>query len=189
LLQSNGKFVLVGETFTLASGTDFAATRVNGNGTLDSTFGNNGRVITDFFDNTSFASCAALQPDGKILAAGTVFRSDVDIDFGLARYNGDGPSFDVCLQDDGNGNLLQFNSTTGDYIFSNCRKGLTLVGTGAVSTRFCKIEFRDRRADRALSASINSCTRSGAASMQVFSQGRTFTITDEDTTNNTCACR
>lgn len=30
--------------------------------------------------------------------------------------------FDICLQDDVNGNLLEFNSTTGEYGFSNCRK-------------------------------------------------------------------
>ena len=39
------------------------------------------------------------------------------MDFALARY--DGAGFNICLQGDSNGNLLQFNSTTGDYKFLN----------------------------------------------------------------------
>src|SRR5262249_32113701 len=67
----------------------------NSNGTLDTTFGNGGLVITTFNSQGAFASALVLQPDGKILAAGTKyinFTSDEssDTDFAIARYNTDG---------------------------------------------------------------------------------------------------
>src|SRR5262245_11323974 len=49
-------------------------------GSLDSTFGTNGKVFTDF-SGSDAASALALQPDGKIIAAG-----NGSIGFGLARY-------------------------------------------------------------------------------------------------------
>jgi hypothetical protein len=102
--------------------------------------------------------------------------------------------FDTCIQDDANGNLLQFNSVSGDYLFSSCRKGFRLSGKGVVTTRACKIELRDtgpdaRRPDRNVSALANPCTRVGTVSLQVFSPSQTFAITDSNIGNNTCSCR
>lgn len=36
--------------------------------------------------------------------------------------------FDVCLQDESNGNILQFSSIAGNYLFTNCR-GFSTGGT------------------------------------------------------------
>lgn len=41
------------------------------------------------------------------------------------------PVFDFCIQDESNGNLLKFNSTTGNYQFTNCST-LTLNGTASI---------------------------------------------------------
>src|SRR5712692_8860195 len=41
---------------------------------------------------------------------------------------------DTCLQDDSDGSVLQFNSATGDYQYTNCG-GVTLSGTGSVIRR------------------------------------------------------
>lgn len=96
--------------------------------------------------------------------------------------------FDMCLQDDSSGNLLQFNSTTGDYQFVNCESNLTLSGKGTLMQRSGNITLQHNAADRRVSVKLDTRVKRGTASIQVFSLGRTFTITDRDTTNNTCGC-
>lgn len=188
-LQPDGKIILAGPfvPFPFLSSIGFVIARYNSNGSQDASFGDGGKVITSFPGIGSEATAVAIQADGKIVAAGTTFNTDFLGDFALARY--DGASFNICLQDDSNGNLLQFNSTTGDYKFSNCRKGFTLTGRGTVSIFFCKVELKDVERDRNVSVLANTCTHAGTASVRDFSRNQTFTISDRDITNNTCSCR
>ena len=91
-LQPDGKIVVAGGA---ASGlhSDFAIARYNANGTLDATFGNGGKVTTDFSGSEDVAFGVVIQTDGKIVAAGAashVVAGAVNTDFGLARYNTDG---------------------------------------------------------------------------------------------------
>src|SRR5215475_7537628 len=58
-------------------------------GTLDTSFGTSGKVTTDFGGTGAAARTVAVQPDGKILAAGVAAFNGV-ADFALARYNSDG---------------------------------------------------------------------------------------------------
>jgi len=95
--------------------------------------------------------------------------------------------FDLCLQDESNGTSLQINSATGDYQLVNCA-GITLSGTGALTRRGCLITLQVNGPDRRLLARIDTCTKSGTATIQVFSQGATFTIMDRNTANSTCGC-
>jgi uncharacterized delta-60 repeat protein len=82
VLQADGKLVTAG---SVNGGSDFALIRYNTNGSLDSTFGNNGRVTTDFNGRFDEAYALVLQADGKLVAAGTNYS-----DFALARYNSNG---------------------------------------------------------------------------------------------------
>jgi uncharacterized delta-60 repeat protein len=60
-------------------------------GDLDSSFGTDGRVTTDFDSRDDFGVGAALQPDQKIVVAGnSAVFGPFNIDFALARYNPDG---------------------------------------------------------------------------------------------------
>jgi uncharacterized delta-60 repeat protein len=63
-------------------------------GTLDSTFGTTGKVTTSFPPNTTgMAMAPAVQPDGKIVVAGTVSfvaGGPTSTSIALARYNTDG---------------------------------------------------------------------------------------------------
>jgi uncharacterized delta-60 repeat protein len=194
-LQPNGKIVAAGYA-SCCSFTEFALARYKTDGSLDSTFGTGGKVTTSFLDGSGEAHGIALQADGKIIAAGRALDFNTfGFKFALSRYMGD-PSFDLCLQDDSNGNLLQFNSTTGDYLFTDCRKGITLRGTGAVTNDpyGCKITLQDagpntKRPDRSVLVQVNRCTHAARASIQIFSTGSSFSITDSDITNNTFACR
>jgi uncharacterized delta-60 repeat protein len=66
--SSDGKIVAAGDAGSLSF--DFALVRLTRNGAVDATFGLNGNVMTELGDLSSVAS-VVLQPDGKILAAGT----------------------------------------------------------------------------------------------------------------------
>ena len=89
LQQSDGKLVVSGQTFNPLSGTslDFALSRYNIDGSLDVSFGANGKVTTDFDFTDPFGGNddrgygSALQPDGKIIVVGYSTRG-VEI----ARY-------------------------------------------------------------------------------------------------------
>ena len=83
--------------------TGFALVRYQTDGSLDSVFGDGGRVLTEFDDldehgqRTSEASALVVQPDGKLVAAGyatAVPRCADSIcdasDLAIARYNSDG---------------------------------------------------------------------------------------------------
>ncbi len=82
-LQPDGKLVVAGD-----SDANFALARYNSDGSLDSSFGAGGKVVTSF-GGTDQASAVILQPDGKIVVAGQT-DTGVSIDFALARYMPDG---------------------------------------------------------------------------------------------------
>ena len=88
LVQPDGKIVVAGSTRAPSPGHDsFALARFNANGTPDTTFGTNGFVQTTMGNNKNEIIGLALQPDGKIVAAG--YDESVD-DTAVARYNPDG---------------------------------------------------------------------------------------------------
>lgn len=100
---------------------------------------------------------------------------------------------DVCLQDDGNGNILRFSSTTGDYQFTQCGPGgFTITGRGRVRTNGCMLQMVDTDSDTNsfavnLQAQFNTCSNSGAASTHL-TPGGSFTINDSNTADNGCTC-
>lgn len=73
-LQSDEKIVTAGIRFVgiSAEGGDFVITRYNPDGTLDNRFGQRRHAITDF-GLTEIATAVAVQPDGKIIAAGGTY--------------------------------------------------------------------------------------------------------------------
>lgn len=83
--QSDGKIVLGGYSANPDFTLDFALVRYNANGSEDTSFGSLGRVRTDFFGGSDGASSIAVQPDDKIVAAGS---ADFGGFFALARYLG-----------------------------------------------------------------------------------------------------
>ena len=83
-IQSDGKIVVAGSTERPSGNTDFLLIRYLSQGTLDSSFGNNGIVTIDF-DSSVGASCICIQTDGKIVVAGGSLQN-----IALARYNSNG---------------------------------------------------------------------------------------------------
>jgi len=92
-LQPDGKLVVVGTTYVNNDYTeeDFALLRLMPDGTPDASFGNGGRVTTNFPNLAAVASSVVVQPDGKILVAGGAFPDFTFLgDIVLARYMPDG---------------------------------------------------------------------------------------------------
>lgn len=97
-VQPDGKIIWSGGVTNTSGGgnlSDFAVERFTANGTPDNTFGRNGLVTTDMpiagGGSESF-SAAVVQPDGKIVAGGSVSTAGRKghANVVLARYNPDG---------------------------------------------------------------------------------------------------
>ncbi len=93
VVQADGKILVAGN----GSGAQLLA-RYNVDGTLDTSFGGDGKVSIQF-DNSSALLSMTLQPDGKIITAGYVI-SRAGNDFALVRLNPDG-SLDTSFDSDG----------------------------------------------------------------------------------------
>jgi uncharacterized delta-60 repeat protein len=100
-IGSNGKIVAAGDVYDEAGPdfSDFGLARYTPRGRLDTSFGTDGKVQTSFFEPSGGtvtgdeARGLAIQPDGKIVAAGytisfTQATSDYEQDFAIARYDG-----------------------------------------------------------------------------------------------------
>ncbi len=80
-----------------SSDADFAVAVFTTFGTLDPTYGGTGQVgdgkfTTDFAGDSDYARGVAIQPDGKIVAAGYTTYGYGKADFALARYQASGNS-------------------------------------------------------------------------------------------------
>jgi hypothetical protein len=120
--------------------------------------------------------------------------------------------FDFVLQDDNDPNrLFNFNSVTGDYVFAcggvSCRtggsptggtgtptgapvtppvgSGITLTGVGRPAMKGCIITLSHNAPDRRVFARLDTCNKSGDASVQTNSPKAEIKITDTNTGDNT----
>jgi uncharacterized delta-60 repeat protein len=89
-IQPDGKIIVAGVARNLPASNlgfaqDFALARYNADGSLDSSFGNNGKLTTDFDGQQDWARALAIQPDNKIVLVGTTVTS-VGNSFAIARY-------------------------------------------------------------------------------------------------------
>jgi len=131
-------------------------------GSLDNTFGTNGKVITPIGTSTDIARAIAVQSDGKIIAAGQSQNGTNPGTFALARYNingtldntfdGDGKvttaiasngiAFAVAIQSDGKIVVAGFASNGANNDFALARYNTngsldnTFDGDGKLTTDF-----------------------------------------------------
>jgi uncharacterized delta-60 repeat protein len=104
-LQSDGKILIAGNTYALASGSEsslnfWVITRLNTNGSLDNSFGSSGQKAIDFGDDFNYnngipaeasASSISVLPSGKIVVAGSSFDNVIHKhDVAVARLNANG---------------------------------------------------------------------------------------------------
>ncbi|MCF7785644.1 MAG: hypothetical protein K9N47_05945 [Prosthecobacter sp.] len=86
--QADGKIVVAGYSSNV-SNNDFVVLRYNTDGTLDSSFGSGGKVVTPVGSSDDLGQSVAVQGDGKIVVAGYSYNGSNN-DFAVLRYNTDG---------------------------------------------------------------------------------------------------
>ncbi len=112
LIQPDGKIVVAG-TCNNGVNSDFCAARYLASGALDASFGSGGKVVTAFSVRDDVVNAALLQPDGKLVLAGSCNNGTTD---------------DVCaLRYEINGTL--------DASFGVSGKLTTVVGSGYSEAR------------------------------------------------------
>jgi uncharacterized delta-60 repeat protein len=136
VLQLDGKIVAAG---TGGSG-HFALARYNTDGSLDASFGGGGKVTTVVGGIFESANAVALQPDGKIVAAGGSSPDGFCCQVALARYNPDGsldPSFD------GDGKLTTFvgGATTANAVAVQGDGKILVAGSFVFGNAFVVARF------------------------------------------------
>ena len=132
-LQPDGKIIWVGSqgnpSFPAGGTFSFAVARFTANGTLDTSFGTGGQASVEFFDPPmqgaqEFARAVLVQPDGKILVAGSARQGQIrfaPIQGALARFNANG--------------TLDTSFGTGGKILSSSG-GITALGLDAAGNIF-----------------------------------------------------
>lgn len=144
VMQADGKIVAVGYNFIGDVGdanNDFVVARYNLNGSLDSSFSTDGVVTTNFWDENSasigvddYANSVAVQPDGKIVVAGSTTGNNFEKELAIARYHADG-NLDSSFC--GDGKLKTADNTTDVYANSVAiQKDSKILVAGPVLFRY-----------------------------------------------------
>lgn len=89
-IQTDGKIVVTGYSTDVTTGKNFATLRYNSDGSLDTSFGNNGMAINDLQTGSDdIAYSVAIQTDGKIVVGGSS-DNGFDKNAAIIRYKTDG---------------------------------------------------------------------------------------------------
>ena len=99
-IEADGKIVAAGDAGLGSGDSRFAVARYNADGTLDSTFGGDGKVTTQFGPRDDPVAGLALQIDGKVVVSGGTNSNGKNPKIALARYNADG-TLDAAFSGDG----------------------------------------------------------------------------------------
>ena len=87
-LQVDGKILLAGNTNNNSNGnSDLVLARLNVDGSLDSTFSDDGKLVVAIGIGNDFARSMILQPDGKIITAGSTLNIYGTFDALIVRFN------------------------------------------------------------------------------------------------------
>ncbi|MGI8604527.1 MAG: delta-60 repeat domain-containing protein [Verrucomicrobiales bacterium] len=98
-VQPDGKIVVVGRAQN-GHDFDFFVMRYNPDGSLDTTFGDEGKVLTAMRRTDDGATGVKIQPDGKLVVCGYSEIEGLISSFAVVRYHSDG-SLDSSFSEDG----------------------------------------------------------------------------------------
>jgi len=112
-IQADGKIVVGGYVYT-GDYSDYALSRYKTDGTLDSTFDDDGIQITDIGSFNDLGYSLTIQSDGKILLGGYSSSDGSNNHFAVVRYNIDG-----SLDNSFNGNGKQTADLGSDILIGN----------------------------------------------------------------------
>jgi uncharacterized delta-60 repeat protein len=168
-LQPDGKIIVAGGTL-FGAALDFGVTRLQQNGSVDTTFGKGGKSIVDFGQN-EIATAIALQPDGKIILAGNSTDAMGHTNMLVVRLLGDPPAATAAGGTGGQpasgstGSTTAGSSTTGSTGASN-----TQAGAGASSATLAASKLK-------LSPSTFSARSSGDTLVAAGKRGAALSFT------------
>jgi uncharacterized delta-60 repeat protein len=141
--DANGRFVIAATSQVSGLGNSIAVTRVNTDGSLDSTWGGSGQITANTPGGTSNDNASSMtltQPDGKIVVVGTSSPQFGPSRLAVTRYNSDG-SLDAGF---GTGGIALFDNT-GTFSLVPTAISLDASGriliAGQISTSFFKMQF------------------------------------------------
>ncbi|MCP4376602.1 MAG: hypothetical protein GY794_10575, partial [bacterium] len=174
VVQVDGK-ILVAAYSGAGGDNDVIVLRYNTNGSLDTTFGINGKVTTDLGNGDDIALELKLQSDGKILVVGTSFNSNND-DIVLLRYNTNG-SLDTSFD----------SNTTLDNTPSFTEGGAAVVLDSTVDVRDTELDALNGGLGNYDGASVTLSRNGGVSTDDVFSfsDGNGITLEDSSSLNKT----
>lgn len=90
-IQNDGKIIVAGSSITQSNNFDFAAARLNTNGSLDTSFSLDGLATFSIGSGNEEAYSIAINPvSGKIVLAGYSYSSSTNNDFALIMLNSSG---------------------------------------------------------------------------------------------------
>jgi uncharacterized delta-60 repeat protein len=99
-VEADGQIIVAGGAGFAGPNERFVALAYEPDGSLDATFGGDGKVFTDLTPKADVPFGLAIQDDGKIVVAGNASAGSADPKFALVRYERDG-SLDPSLEGDG----------------------------------------------------------------------------------------
>lgn len=123
-LQPDGKILVAGGTSNLG---DIAVARLNADGTIDDSFDFDGRKEIDF-GATASASGVAVQPDGRVVVAGTVASGGIAV----ARLSPEG-AFDPGFAGDGTTVFDAGSDDSGDALALQANGRIVVAGSTSVN--------------------------------------------------------
>jgi uncharacterized delta-60 repeat protein len=89
-IQEDEKILVAGPAAYFAGNSRFALARLTSDGSLDPTFGGDGKVTTDITPSSDVLNGMALQANGKIVAVGSLSAGPDNGKIGVLRYRTDG---------------------------------------------------------------------------------------------------
>lgn len=113
--------------------------------------------------------------------------------------------FDMCIRSDNSPDTeILLNTFTGNYLFripgsqplahgksprAAGSSGSRLTGTGKLTMKDCVISLEHNVVDRRVMSSLDTCSMTGEASVEIRSPRMAFTILDKNTADNFCVVR
>jgi len=192
-LQPDGKIVVGGFAWGDSS-YDFALARYNSNGSLDTSFDGDGKVVTPIGSSSDYGYSVTLQSDGKIVLAGETYNGS-NYDFALVRYGADG-SVDTSFgadgkvttalgsaDDSGRGVALQSDSkiVVAGYSYNGSDYDFALVRYQGGSPEITVLGNGVSIADGDVTPSLTDHTDFGTVAQGGSAISRTFTVRNDGT--------
>lgn len=152
--QPDGRIVVVGDAFYGSAGSFFALVRLDEDGSPDASFGGDGKVTTAIGPCEGRANDVAVQPDGKIVAAGSssceyYAGGPSRRDFALARLNEDGSPDSTFGGGDGTA-ATDFGDTYGASAYAVAvQQGGKVVAAGESNSDFALARYEAESPDNA----------------------------------------